>query len=680
MQLFLLWGVLLIPLSFSHSTSHAVVFKDYLVFWLAGACFPLALVVCIAGYAGVLSRGSAKIFPAVLLPALCFWFYQLVRTAGSGYPHVSWPSWTWQFACMFLWIPFALTARSPGFVRLWYRLVLGVLTLVSLYAWVQVLGLDPWPWDRFTWALPIRRVCGTFANPTFFASYLVLMLPLLAVAYAWVEGWQRWGVMGLSLLSVSALVFTFSRGAMAGATVAAAVILIGAWNHGGRAQHTVKRVMIWGVVIVIAIFVLCVTLVWVKGIALAALGPGLHNAFGASLPIRLLLFRGACRMVLAHPWWGWGQGLFCVHYPQFRDPELAWWEPPSETFVGHAHCEYLETAVDLGLVGLGLWLWLVGSVLWVGLKRLKTSHDRNWWLVLGIVAALSAQLAMDLVSVTMRWTSTAFAFWMLAGVLVGLADKPINQSARVLNYRHAGVHFIRRNFITAVECFALICLAMLAVTFFTAKPLGADLAFKQSQDAILEGQQEIGLERLRRCLQLDPHHAQGRYALGANLCRLGKYEAAAQEYALLRTEHGEVANVVYNQGTALLQLAMATQAEDQKHWRLTQAAQCYQEALTFQPYLPEAHMSLAQAYDLGGQRALAHQHLEIAIDLFNRHLKLNGQNRIYRLQLARCYLARGELMAARKHVEKALKQNDHDELAQRLLDEIRQRELRQLGR
>jgi len=89
-----------------------------------------------------------------------------------------------------------------------------------------------------------------------------------------------------------------------------------------------------------------------------------------SRSMRVLIWTGTVDMIRAHPWLGCGPGQYWSTIRPFLDQD-AWGalmqartEIPHEP--RHAHNEYLELTAEMGLVGMAMMLWLLGTLLWMG--------------------------------------------------------------------------------------------------------------------------------------------------------------------------------------------------------------------------------------------------------------------------------------------------------------------------
>lgn len=133
-----------------------------------------------------------------------------------------------------------------------------------------------------------------------------------------------------------------------------------------------------------------------------------------TLQVRKLIWSGALAVFLDSPVTGNGPGSFQILYPAHRNPDYSILGVSHNTL--HAHCEYLEILVDLGVTGLLLW----GAVIFFALKRLKFASP----LSAGAFAGLAAMLAEGLVSVHLRWPPTAWLFAFLAAVFLSGENDP----------------------------------------------------------------------------------------------------------------------------------------------------------------------------------------------------------------------------------------------------------------
>lgn len=325
------------------------------------------------------------------LAPVVFWL-AASGAAALAAPHSAWP----ELSRLVLFLSL-LAAGQILLVRADLRRLFSVWILafipVGAYALVQRLGWEPVM--EFRSFDSQSRVFSTFGNPDFLAAHLAFLLPIFA-AYVVEEGRSllRAAVALLGALAFLVLLWTGSRGAWLGAAFGLSVWIFLAFS-GPRSQSG-RRLLL----------------------ATAFLIAGLIALNGASILENLsrhtdrpLLWRGALLMLRQRPLLGWGLASFSSEYPAFAPDSFSERMRSDNTFAEHAHCEYLNAAVETGVAGLGIFLWLLACVL---RKAFRPSNGGLLWKA--VPAALLAALVHAAFDRNFRLASTAAPFWLLSGM------------------------------------------------------------------------------------------------------------------------------------------------------------------------------------------------------------------------------------------------------------------------
>jgi O-antigen ligase len=224
------------------------------------------------------------------------------------------------------------------------------------------------------------RAFGHFDQPNPFAGYLTTILPL-AVCMALTPANPRafrWLAALATLCLAVGIGLSQSRGAWLGGTVAALCLLL-AWNG------TTRRLLI--PIGVSATLVLAMAL---TGLLPASILDRLSQAveyFGVfdvrsvqvtsenwAVVERMAHWQAGWYMFLDHPWFGVGAGNYAEAYPTYF---VGMWREA----LGHAHNYYLNILAELGVVGGGILVLLLGLVfrqLGGALVRSET-QNRTFW-------------------------------------------------------------------------------------------------------------------------------------------------------------------------------------------------------------------------------------------------------------------------------------------------------------
>ncbi|HNW44926.1 MAG TPA: tetratricopeptide repeat protein, partial [Elusimicrobiales bacterium] len=131
----------------------------------------------------------------------------------------------------------------------------------------------------------------------------------------------------------------------------------------------------------------------------------------------------------SHPLIGLGVGSFKVIYPAYRRPVIFHIEGKHNTETDHAEDEHLEQWMDNGIIGGGLYLWIIIFVTTVGLRGLSAMTDNLKgarpppvaYDLLGYLTALLGMLAHNFTDVSMRFVSSGIFLGLLPGIIVNLA-------------------------------------------------------------------------------------------------------------------------------------------------------------------------------------------------------------------------------------------------------------------
>jgi O-antigen ligase len=142
-----------------------------------------------------------------------------------------------------------------------------------------------------------------------------------------------------------------------------------------------------------------------------------HLESGTSF-LRLVLWKGALRMIAAHPMMGVGIGNFAVEYPRFMLPE-AWREP----LVYHPHNVVLDFWAILGLPGLAALAWLQVAFWRCALSSYRRLADPTLQaLMLGLMGSMVAFLAHGLVDTAYFLADLALVFMLTTSLTVRLRE------------------------------------------------------------------------------------------------------------------------------------------------------------------------------------------------------------------------------------------------------------------
>lgn len=363
------------------------------------------------------SRGSVAKHVLPDRRLILFTLAAVISAAVGVNPRLSFlgPIWSQQDPLPLLWCAIILYLGIQEFFRTSKDITDAAHLLVATGGMVAVLGLLDFGLRlRFNPAYSGLRLTGTLGNPMFAGAYFAMLIPLGLATGLQATGWRRWILLVCTGLLSITLLFTMARAAWAGVVIALLILAIILAIH----RLLPRRALLYGVG--------ALTFILLVAILQPAVRRRLTDA--ETLRTRLLFMQTACRMVRARPLFGWGPGNALDVFPQFR-PATTLREGVEPMNRGYTtalpHNWVLQTAVEMGIIGLAAWLWLLWGALRGGIVQLL----RYPHLAAGLLGLLLASLCTNLLAFDNA--ATLMLCWTGLGLLAALSAAEISvQPAR----------------------------------------------------------------------------------------------------------------------------------------------------------------------------------------------------------------------------------------------------------
>lgn len=464
------------------------------------------------------------------------------------------------------------------------RRVMGLLTAAMIgaafacaYGILQRFGID---WIE--WTPKEERILSSFANPTFFAGYLVLLTPLALTMFVLPRNekgtWPTvaWG--GLALAMLLCVVWTYARAAYGGLAVGlvlAAAILPNP-DPGGVTRNVWRRAVLLGAVLVILVG---------PRIPLRP-SPYQQQRIASSFSTkdrsnvqRLMMWRGALGIFKQHPILGSGLATYQFLIPQHMSHQF--YLTGNTVMVEHAHNEVAEVAAEQGIVGLAAFIGLVVCFLASVLSLVRRPAPYWQFVAVGSLAAVIAFQIQNLAAVTMHRTACVIYLWLnMALVTAGhrIAALEAGQEPRLTRWR---IRVPKR--ISAALIGALI-VGVVLTGVYGGRVFLSEIALKQGERALQEGYWPSAEMSLRRALQLNRYSLGAYYKLAHLLNIMGRFPESLATYRALERLAPDYARIHFNLGVVLSNMGRAREA-------LTE----YRKAVALEDS-PANHSALAQTY------------------------------------------------------------------------------------
>lgn len=239
---------------------------------------------------------------------------------------------------------------------------------------------------------------------------------------------------------------------------------------------------------------------------------------------RTSIWRSSFRTFLDAPLLGVGKGNFEIATPPY------WTEKAKDVYAHHleagrqAHNEYIEIAVETGIVGFGAFIWFLlclGSrslSLW---KKQLTGERRT--LMLAIVWAMTAVLVDSMVNFDLQTPACALSFFVLVGVIdvLGLEQEPRSTAIRLRE---------RSGSIARVAVWVLLPVLMLLGALSIARPFLAKVRITSGKVAASRANLKEATRQFASAVRHAPWDWQASYKLASAYAATRDYDKAIEQF------------------------------------------------------------------------------------------------------------------------------------------------------
>ncbi|MCK5599028.1 O-antigen ligase family protein [bacterium] len=279
--------------------------------------------------------------------------------------------------------------------------VIGVLSAVYgilLYYEVDLLRLYPVPTGI--------RPPSFYGNSNFFAALLIPFILISLTKYFLAEG-IRMRALHLLFIGVEsyAIFLTRTRAAFVGLipVLIAFLIIILIWK---------KR--LWTRFIPLAMLAIAILFIvpsdyWGRIRSMTDIGKGTPM-------FRVYTWNSSLQIIKDNPM-GVGPGNFRAYYPEYKSKQIFLFEGKHNAETIHAHSDPIESAVDLGIFGFALYLFMfIGFFFFffrAAFTAMKSGREKTAISLLGVNLGLMGLMLDNLFSVNSKWLSSIIVIYLL---------------------------------------------------------------------------------------------------------------------------------------------------------------------------------------------------------------------------------------------------------------------------
>ncbi len=519
-------------------------------------------------------------------------------------------------------------------------LILNVLLIIGglfgIYGILQYKGIDFSFWIA---NIGRQQVFGLFGNVNFFAEYLIIPLPIaISIFFGSRNKFKKFLLLIGILAMGTTLIVTFTRGSYLSIGVSLIfMFLLFLLSRGKSFINENKKIfiIILTSIIIVAFLFIVPTPLSKPGTAISQIKgrvsiSGLINEFSSGRRITIWKFTGM--MIKDRPILGSGIGTFKYNTLRYQAKFFEQGQNRSlyhYRFAVATHNEYLQLWAELGIIGLGIFIWLIISYFNCGLKilrKIKNKHRQG--IIIGLMAAVVAVLVDGIFGFPLHLPATVVLFWLALGLTMVMAGTEvdvgkINMAQKKSNKKEKKEK--DNNIINIIRFKPLLYIGIILLAIFLCititRPFMARVYWYYADKDRINGNWNEAIKLGEKALKWDPYFGQVYYDIGKILqnkemhnLALEYFKKAAKyiddpnlprDFALTYLEKGQL-----DKGAIKLRQFISYQWHEKSMVplynelekvylllkRYEPAEVAYKEALKIDPKYVNAHYGLAEVY------------------------------------------------------------------------------------
>jgi len=273
------------------------------------------------------------------------------------------------------------------------------------------------------------KVFGLFGNAGYFAGYLMFPLPIAIALFFVCKSKVKKILLLIGVLAMAgALLATLTRGSYLALGISSIIMfLLFLSSRGNFFIKENKKILI-----IILIAIIITTFLFVVPNPLNKQGTVIFEIKSrisitqltndSSLKRRGAIWGFSILMIKDHLLLGSGLGTFKYNTLKYQAKFFDQGQNRALYPYGvtdKAHNEYLQLGAELGIIGLGIFLWLIISYFNYGVKKLKGIENKyKQGIIIGLVANIVAFLVDGLFWFPLRLPTNTAMFWLILGLTI----------------------------------------------------------------------------------------------------------------------------------------------------------------------------------------------------------------------------------------------------------------------
>jgi len=385
-------------------------------------------------------------------------------------------------------------------------------------------------------------------------------------------------------------------------------------------------------------------------------------AKGSSLKRREAIWKFTSLMIKDHPLLGSGIGTYKYNSLSYQAKFFEQAESRSiypHGFADKAHNEYLQLWAELGIVGLGIFIWLMVSYFSYGIKllrKIKDSYKRG--IIIGLMGSIMAVLVDGIFGFPLHLPATIVLFWLVLALTI----------ATIKIEADGGKNYIIKKNLNPISRFkSLLYIFIILLTVFlcitVTRPFIARTYLYYANKEIKDENWNKAIKMDEEALKWDPYLGEAYYDIGKILEIKGIYNSSL-EYFMKASKY--IDHIALPQDIALIYL---------KKGQLDKAVMKLKQAISYQ----RDEKSMVSLYSELGNTYLRVKRYKPAEIAFKNSLKINPDFINAHYGLAGAYLNQNKIEEALVELQKVIElapDSQEANYAQNIIQQITQEKLK----
>ena len=559
--------------------------------------------------------------------------------------------------------------------------------LFGIYGILQYNGIDFSFWLR---NIGRQQVFGLFGNVNYFAEYLIVPLPLaISLFFSSRNKFKKFLLLIGILAMGTTLVVTFTRGSYLSIGVSLIfMFLLFLLSRGKSFINENKKIFI-----IILTAIIIVAFLFIIPSPLSKPGTAISQIKGRVSITRLIneftfgrriaTWKFTVLMIKDHPLLGSGIGTFKYNSLKYQAKFFDQGQNRSlypYGFDDKVHNEYLQLWAELGIIGLGIFIWLIISYFNCGLKILKKIKNKHrQGIIIGLMGAVVAVLVDGIFGFPLHLPAIIVLFWLALGLTI--AENKVEVDEREINMRKKNINKKEKrlkkkkkkqgktddNKGNIYRFKPLLYIGIILLSFFIcvniARPFIARTYWYYGNREVKSGNLKKAIKIYEEALKWDPYLGHIYYTIG-NILINEEFYITAQEYLEKAEKYFDYTDLPRGLAFVYLQKGMFDEAVIK-----------LKQAISYQP----DEKSMIPLYGELGNTYLHLNRYKTAEIAYKNALKINPNYVNARYGLAGVYLQQNRLEEALEELQKVVElapDSEEAEYAREIMQKIEQEKLK----